>query len=131
MRVANSLQTGEQVESTDRDGRRVGRRVDVSLDRDRVLVPGRLARESSCSAPGNRRDWGGRLARSPIRDTGRRRSISAAFDQAARAQYSRDPDWTRRLHYDNLRVASRVTFPRPTAVLSELRALHEIDRSFP
>lgn len=45
------------------------------------------------------------LRRSIRNDTGSRRSIGAAFDQAARAQYSRDRDWTRRLHYDNLRVA--------------------------
>ena len=45
------------------------------------------------------------LRRAVRRDTGRRPSISAAFDQAARAQYSSDPDWTRQLHYDNLRVA--------------------------
>jgi transposase InsO family protein len=45
------------------------------------------------------------LRRSVRNDTGRRRSISAALDQAVRAQYRRDPDWTRQLHYDNLRVA--------------------------
>lgn len=45
------------------------------------------------------------LRRAVRRDTGRRRSISVAFDQAARAQYSSDPDWTRQLHYDNLRIA--------------------------
>jgi len=46
------------------------------------------------------------LRRSTRSDTGRRRSIRAEFDHAARAQYSSDPDWTRRLHYDNLRVAA-------------------------
>ncbi len=45
------------------------------------------------------------LRRAVRRDTGRRPSISAAFNQAARAQYSSDPDWTRQLHYDNLRIA--------------------------
>ena len=45
------------------------------------------------------------LRRSVRNDTGRRRSISAAFDQATRAQYSRNSDWTRQFHYDNLRVA--------------------------
>ena len=45
------------------------------------------------------------LRRAVRRDTGRRRSISAEFDQAARAQYRSDSDWTRQLHYDNLRVA--------------------------
>lgn len=48
------------------------------------------------------------LRRAVRRDTGRRRSIGAAFDQAARAQYRRDPDWTRQLHYDNLRVAVEI-----------------------
>lgn len=45
------------------------------------------------------------LRRTVRNDTGRRRCISAAFDQATRAQYWRDSDWTRQLHYDNLRVA--------------------------
>jgi transposase InsO family protein len=45
------------------------------------------------------------LRRAVRRDTGRWRSISAAFEQAARAQYSSDPDWTRQLHHDNLCVA--------------------------
>jgi len=44
------------------------------------------------------------LRRSVRNDTGRRRSISAILDRAARAQYWRDPDWTRKLHYDNLRA---------------------------
>ncbi len=45
------------------------------------------------------------LRRAVRRDSGRRPSISATFDQAARAQYSSDSDWPRQLHYDNLRVA--------------------------
>ena len=45
------------------------------------------------------------LRRAVRRDAGRRRSISAEFGQAARAQYRSDSDWTRQLHYDNLRVA--------------------------
>ena len=46
------------------------------------------------------------LRRSVRNDAGRRRSISAALEVAAREQYWRDPDWTRRLHYDNLQVAA-------------------------
>lgn len=45
------------------------------------------------------------LRRAVRSDAGRRRSISAAFERATRAQYLSDPDWTRQLHYDNLRVA--------------------------
>ena len=68
------------------------------------------------------------LRRRIRKDVGRRRSISAAFDQAARAQYSRDPDWSRQLHYDNLRVLcqSDVTLGPPPSYPSFVRYMNSI-----
>lgn len=44
----------------------------------------------------------GALARKVHRQAGTHPSVSAAVEQALRAQYSRHPSWSYRLHYDNL-----------------------------